>query len=224
MSRNDQPGSKLFIWVKRVLSQLLPLAIIEEVARRLRHDAIILRINCSTEKYSRATLHLIAGLKSKQVRSIPTQPQRINSLNRTLMTRKTLGIASKKNFLEPKTLALSACNKFHHVNENRRSPAIQVIFFSPCVESQATYECVENKKINLLRRRYKRRYNTFLPKGALNTWTEKNLVSRTLSKVAQHARTKTLEKLIQAYPFNDENSLFGYRLGIRNTVLENGVK
>lgn len=129
------------------------------------------------------------------------------------MTRKTLGIASKKNFLEPKTLALSACNKFHHVNENRRSPAIQVIFFRPCVESQATYECVENQPTN-----------TFLPKGALNTSTEKNLVSRTLSKVAQHARTQTLEKLIQAYPFNDEDSLFGYSLGIRNTVLKNGVK
>ena len=71
-SRNVYPGSKLLIWVKRVLSQLLPLAIIEEVARRLRHDAIILRINCSTEKYSIATLHLIAGLQSKQVRSIPT--------------------------------------------------------------------------------------------------------------------------------------------------------
>ena len=136
------------------------------------------------------------------------------------MIRKTLGIASKKDFLERKTLALSACNKFHHVNDNRRSPAIQVIFFRPCVESQATYECVENKKINLLRRRY----NTFLPKGALNTWTEKNLVSQTLSKVAQHARTQTLEKLIQAYPFNDEDSLFGYSLGIRNTVLKNGVK
>lgn len=140
------------------------------------------------------------------------------------MIRKTLGIASKKDFLERKTLALSACNKFHHVNDNRRSPAIQVIFFRPCVESQATYECVENKKINLLRRRYKRRYNTFLPKGALNTSTEKNLVSLTLSKVAQHARTQTLEKLIQAYPFNDEDSLFGYSLGIRNTVLKNGVK